>query len=172
MDVSIIFKGESTMKRVFLILLLLLLICACAQAEQTRYPSSGENLPQLHALIVSGASKVKTIYMPIAGCEALYEALPANKIHVDVQPSNLFFRSYDSEESIGGLPSCTREEFEGWIDEAFGQSEEGDLNIFYYCIHIFSSCINLYFPIIVQFPCSYNFAVCQLNHKTKEMQES
>ena len=123
------------MKRVFLILLLLLLICACAQAEQTRYPSSGENLPQLHALIVSGASKVKTIYMPIAGCEALYETLPANKIHVDVQPSNLFFRSYDSEESIGGLPSCTREEFEGWIDEAFGQSEEGDLNIFYYCGH-------------------------------------
>lgn len=123
------------MRKAFLILLSLLLICACAHAEQVRYPSPDEDLPQLHALIVSGASKVKAIYMPVTGCETLYEALRANKIHLEVQPSNLLFHSYDSEESIGGLSSCTREAFEGWISEAFGESEDGDLNLFYYCGH-------------------------------------
>lgn len=123
------------MKRVSLILLILLLMGVCAHAEQVRYPTPGEDLPQLHALIVSGASKVKTVYWPVKGCEDFYEALAEDKIHVEVQPQNLFYHSYDSEESVGGLPSCTRETFKGWLDEAFGQSEDGDLNLFYYCGH-------------------------------------
>lgn len=123
------------MKRAILVLFSLLLLCACAHAEQVRYPDPDADLPQMHALIVNGASKVKAVYWPVSGCEALYDALSANKICVEVQPQNLFLRSYDSEQSIGGLPSCTREAFEDWLDEAFGQSEDGDLNLFYYCGH-------------------------------------
>ena len=117
------------------LLIALFLFLPCARAEYARYPEAGEAVPQLHALIVNGASQIQRIYAPVSGCEEIYEALGRDRIFPEVQAQNLSFHKYDAEESIAGPSAVTRAQFDAWLDDAFGGSADGDLNLFYYCGH-------------------------------------
>lgn len=83
----------------------------------------GTGLPQLRALAISGASKIKEAYLPVSGCDALYGGGPQIR-----QTLRFSRRIYFSAAMIPGELSAAvwparAMPSEGWLAEALGKAK-------------------------------------------------
>ena len=83
----------------------------------------GTGLPQLRALAISGASKIKEAYLPVSGCGALYGGGPQIRQTLRFSRRIYFSAAMIPGGTVGSRLACTRDAFRGLLAEALGKAK-------------------------------------------------